>query len=620
MKGKNMQKPMPKTICVATAPYNFVSLPPKMVTAPLNEGCHCDPQKSADEHAKYYAEHYKDYIDRKGKFSGHIDITLKTVTPCFVGGEGEGFFAPTGRPVIPGSTIRGMVKNLFKIITAGAMRPDEDFEERHLYFRDVARSGNYQKQMMKNVGPRQTEHTSKPGFLISVGTEYYIYPAPKKEEKIAINPSDEQRKNHGHPYIIWNIPDGYVDCHTGKFGKKKKHCYRISLPQSWGNWEKKRISAKKAVASYRSDRNRDEKCTILLDEQGEKCRIFPDKNGKEEERASDITGIKDIKWIVPCFYMEEVDKDGKTIVKHFGQGPYYRIPYDKSIGRHVPESVKTEKKIDFADAVFGRKDFWASRVFFEDAEIQNEPVYGEKAYSKALMEPKPTSYQLYLKQPKLYAKAEDWDSQANIRGYKLYWHRENSNIDWMNESQSKSPVTGVKRIQPVTAGSVFKGRIRFRHLSEEELGALLSVFHLQGSSDHDIVYKIGRGKSIGMGSVRMESSFFLEDEAQRYRSLFSAHGWQEGQKGMTKQDVKYCIHAFEIYRKRQFTPDEERQFERAIEELCTLMDWKNVEEPDWKERTAMMPIGERNDRRYKDRVILDDAVSFVTKHFKKDNR
>ena len=84
----------------------------------------------------------------EGKHSGYIQLDIEALTPLFVGGEeikdknnnviGMDFFAPVGEKIIPGSTIRGMVKNIFKIVTCGAMRPVEDFNDRRLFFRCVA--------------------------------------------------------------------------------------------------------------------------------------------------------------------------------------------------------------------------------------------------------------------------------------------------------------------------------------------------------------------------------------------------------------------------------------------------------------------------------------------------
>lgn len=55
-----------------------------------------------------------------------------------------------------------------------------------------------------------------------------------------------------------------------------------------------------------------------------------------------------------------------------------------------------------------------------------------------------------------------------------------------------------------------------------------------------------------------------------------------------------------------------------MEELRTMLDWNNVNAPDWKDKTDMMPV---RDSRFKDRVVLDNPRDFVDHKFvKKDFR
>jgi hypothetical protein len=68
------------------------------------------------------------------------------------------------------------------------------------------------------------------------------------------------------------------------------------------------------------------------------------------------------------------------------------------------------------------------------------------------------------------------------------------------------------RIRPVRAGRTFTGRVRFENLTGIELGALLSAFKLP----EDCAHKLGMGKPIGLGSVRIEPALHLIDRAKRY--------------------------------------------------------------------------------------------------------
>lgn len=106
---------------------------------------------------------------------------------------------------------------------------------------------------------------------------------------------------------------------------------------------------------------------------------------------------------------------------------YFRIPYQKSICDAVPDALKNTEMVDFADAIFGREKFLTSHVFFEDAVLTSENLTLQTADAHPLMQPNPTSYQIYLK--KNDKTLTHWDKvNAMLRGYKLYWH--NENCDW----------------------------------------------------------------------------------------------------------------------------------------------------------------------------------------------
>lgn len=149
----------------ASASYNFIPFTRTVLASPL------DAMK----------DDFRGYIESQETYSGTLALEITTVTPLFVGGDdAEAFFSPTGEPLIPGSTLRGMVRNLFKIITAGSMRRDEDFTDRHLYFRCImapdsmpqlkALNEYYEKRMVSGEKNPDTDRPKKmQGRLFSTG-------------------------------------------------------------------------------------------------------------------------------------------------------------------------------------------------------------------------------------------------------------------------------------------------------------------------------------------------------------------------------------------------------------------------------------------------------------------
>ena len=572
---------------MATAPYNFVTLPDMIVPSPLDQNLDWSGMDEKERRAKF-----KEYILQSGKLSGRLELELEAVTPVFIGGNGESFFAPNGVPVIPGSTLRGLTKNLLKIITCGAMRRNEDFYDHHLYFRDFASRSkalreNYKKRMVEMVTVTQPDGKNavkprtkaSPGFLIRIAGNYYMCPA---QAQIVFDP----RKCNKGEGIQW-YDKGEADIFTGYMNSKKTYVH-IKEPV-WD--EEKRIPVpKEVVEEYRADKNRDG-----LD-------LF--EKGKKGAAAGGFAKQKEVDFVAPCYY---VAQDG--VVQHFGHGRYYRIAYENSIGDHVPETMQ-KPVVDFADAMFGSKELWAGRVYFEEAPLVGSPEFLDRDYSHPLMTPSPTSFQMYLKQTG--SPAKHWDTDAELRGYKLYWHQNIRKYDWKLDETKDKKVSGMKRIEPLGKGSCFKGCIRFSQLSEIELGALCSVFHLDKNGE-DIVYKIGQGKSIGMGSVRIKARLFVEDAASRYSCLFQGARWNDG---MRETDDTVYRQTFAAYQDKMLGQHRKR-FDVGMSELRTMLDWKHTAQKDWNEKTAMMNPTVKGDNRLKDRIPLDDALTFVTKSYRK---
>jgi len=70
-------------------------------------------------------------------------------------------------------------------------------------------------------------------------------------------------------------------------------------------------------------------------------------------------------------------------------------------------------------------------------------------------------------------------------------------------------------IKAIKAGASFSGRIRFENLSDVELGALLFILDLPDNCRH----KIGMGKPLGLGSIKIEPELFISNRDRRYRSI-----------------------------------------------------------------------------------------------------
>lgn len=568
----------------ATAPYNFVELPKLSIAAPLNDKVNFSLEQ------KKLSQAYKDYILEQGKNSGYIELAITTETPCFIGGNGEEFFAPTGEPLIPGSSLRGMVKNIFKMVTCGTMLGNEDVNDKHLYSRGLAQKGSFAKyyssRMTENKtikdkdGNRKNILVSKAqgGFLIKIKDKYYICPAEGKAKKF-------QRQQAKKARIDYDEHESSAYCYTGDM-KGKMHYYYIANA-SWDseNWLD---VPDEVVRDYRADKNRKG-----LD-------LF--KEALKGNSAAGFAHNKLVEMVAPCYY---VAADNNKVL-HFGHGRYYRIPYEKSISEHIPTAVNDETIIDFAAAVFGSKEHWASRVFFTDAVLDGKAKKLDKEYTHPLMSPNPTSFQLYLQQNG--NKLLHWDDDTTIRGYKMYWHQKNYDNSWKIDLNKDKKVDGMMPIRPLAKGNSFKGRIRFQDLSDIELGALLEVFALS-KNGNETYYKLGMGKSIGMGSVKITSKLYLCDETKRYSSLFSEGNWQEA---ISDGDESVYLQSFRTYLANKMQDKAvKEQYDKLMQALKCMLSWDNTKKAGWNDKLKYMQIGVKTDSRYKDRSILPTPQEVV---------
>jgi len=385
--GKSKQKPIathdtqkrqydsqPETSnYLPTAPYNFI---------PLN---------SCVVHAESLPQ--INMYDDKNRHSGYINIEIKTKTPFYIRGTESSFFSPGGITKIPGSSIRGMVRTLIEVASWGKFT---FFENERLYYRGVASPGRFGNDYRNRIG-----NNVNAGYLIydEMVRCYKIQPA-----KIETNATFSEIMD-SRIFKIQLRKDGkYVLC-SGKM-KGKENNWLINQPDK----SQPPFSLdKNVIRDYKDDKNRNIEWDLLE---------------MAKDKSKYLHGV-------PCFYL----LDDNNEVKTFGHTRYFRLPYDFTIGEHVPDNLKQDDITDIPEAIFGKESKWATRVFFEDANIKPDQnnIFLNETSPKILSSPKPTTFQHYLKQPLNANKHtlnnwnDDLNSGGHLRGYKFYWHRDTSN-------------------------------------------------------------------------------------------------------------------------------------------------------------------------------------------------
>ncbi|HON33092.1 MAG TPA: TIGR03986 family CRISPR-associated RAMP protein, partial [Candidatus Syntrophosphaera thermopropionivorans] len=287
---------------------------------------------------------------------------------------------------------------------------------------------------------------------------------------------------------------------------------------------------------------------------------------------------------IPCFFLYE---DGQ--VTAFGNTALFRISYKNSIGKLLPENHKSDE-LDMAEALFGRvmkkqEDTINGRIYFDDAVAKEAVAFEKPIYPKILANPKPTSFQLYLKQPSdvTFDTIRHYDSpDAKLRGYKHYWHKKGDKFEEDSSDFDPQKDTQHTLIAPIKPGAKFEGSIRFENLSEEELGALLFVLNLPEGYCH----KIGMGKPLGLGSIKITATLNILDPKKRYSNLID--------NGYTNDDPSKYLDAYKELLKKHHILNTENPWDlMRFRELKKMLDFAN--HPD-ESKTEYMPLDQFRER------------------------
>jgi len=160
--------------------------------------------------------------------------------------------------------------------------------------------------------------------------------------------------------------------------------------------------------------------------------------------------------------------------------------------------------------------------------------------------------------------------------------------------QNKKIIT---KIQPVRPGVKFQGRIRFENLSHAELGALLFSLDLPGGCNH----KLGMGKPLGLGSVKITPRLFLSDRKKRYENL--SFEWNNE---IDESDrIPEFTTAFEQYVLNRIEPGEKMLWNtERLRELKIMLDYDKGKKSELQGKVRYMEITGRNKNEFKDRPIL----------------
>lgn len=646
----------------ASAPYNFIPLPDSVVRAV--------------DHADELPDHSTIDPDLN---TGHIDVLLETKSPLYIrapqpseefregdgakrrdaGPNENGFRALSkhrpefyhrgdpSRPVIPGSSLKGMLRTMVEIAGHGRMTR---VTGKQLFYRTMDGS-----VVSVHYNGRMGGHVQC-GFLRARRGDYKIIPAngyrlsynvskPPLNGNVPAWSSHNGVHQHGRVHFMvtgdrvsdvqparGGVPPGWKEgmCVIGGGMYGKKHDYIFELPSNGIE----SISVPDEVIERFNDDDQ-----ITPHQQS----AFPKDKPRKKARPRDGELMQNPPHPgEPVFFLVEKDEDGKEVLVFLGRTKMFRLPYQNSPLDLVPKHLRKPEDIDFAEALFGyirtndelkdlgnpkqgtKQQAYGARVSISDAVLDG--VYDNlflNAFSpRILASPKPTSFQLYLTQDTDDKKGlrhyDDDPQHTTIRGYKRYWPQgDRTQMDLAAEEKdvTKSPKQ-YTYIKPVRSGVTFRFRVHFENLSDAELGALCWAIKPAGRSEKEYVHALGMGKPYGMGAVKLDARLELQETRSRYSSLFENADWSTGLRHaeMTPFRDTFERKVLEMTGAQGALGDIPR-----IAYLLKMMEWKGFRpqenkglylHDDGRPNTRYMRIEGSKKNEYKDRHVLPDPAAF----------
>lgn len=519
------------------APYNFIPLSDKVLLP-------YDSVESLPAH---------DRIDPSLK-SGEIHVTMVADTPVFVSdgdrNDPHFFRGSNGKYMIPGSTIRGMVRENMQILGFGLMRPGEDLKDVQIFFRDFASASGSRddplkkyycaalgiKQMpMPSGRPKAIPQLVKSGYLKKEKGKYKIYPSKGSYMLV--------RRDHPGVRCFGTEDARTENVYYRAEGDRVKEI-RPAVGEKNGLRRGTLLYTGKPVRSWNRQTSR-------LEDHPNHLYLIPEADWSAQpltldeddvlsymedfEKRRNVLGRNRNFWNLPLEGREKpvfyVQYEGHV---YFGMSRFLRIGYRYPLSCGLPESHKAGMdKLDFPRAILGyvskNSGSYRSRVSFGDFAADGE-AYEMPPISMILGEPKPSYYPGYVVGGKHY-NHEDF----RLRGYKQYWLKEVEATD--DNGKPRAATT----IRPLPRGTKFSGTIRYKNLTEAELGLLLWCLRLEKGC----YQSVGMAKPYGYGRMRLTIDAIKEFEAPAlYDSgSFLVSDTKSDAAGVEEYIKKYCDYA-----------------------------------------------------------------------------
>jgi len=526
--------------------------------------------------------------DRYTGLSGRLTCTVVTTTPLFVSdshavrrepvdqkaGEGKGakesqyhysyrFYEVDGKPAIPATSLRGMVRSVYEILTNSCWSVFDG--DRRLEYRELPRYGN---RVKGNTGvvvslPVRNENgqDAKQGKIILCQTAKVgaYYEGPDEDKNVLRVRADgrpwqcgdravARAKRYRQGYIVRELAleadrqdlirrkatdeeilVGWLKI-TGRSGDTNKKSEvlvldpKVHAPLDTVRFGSAQMDAYNAVLRGQLSMG-DLPVTPQSTELSQHDLVYVEVEG--QAKGTDLQAVRLVRVQVP------------------------RLPYEKRIGELLesqPHLKHCEKIGSLCPAcrMFGwlrheqaeRPDTlvaYSGRVRFQHGRHQSDCGTYDELLLSPLSTPKPTTTQFYLldRLGRPNARVTYNSHGARLRGRKVYRsHRRGDRGTDAGDSKTNQNRTVRGVLRP---GACFEFSVDFENLTREELGGLLYALEM----DDGMVHRLGYAKPLGFGSVKLKvKKLRLLNWLDRTKSSDPRAGWAEPASPQEIADLK----------------------------------------------------------------------------------
>lgn len=538
-----------------TAPYGFV---------PLSEKVLCPEWLRSSDSAPVPPVHDVPFEDG---LRGTFELEVEAETPIFVRGtenNGETPFRLGDKYAIPGTSIRGMLRNVVEIISFSRFgRVNDhryavrDLHNRELYGKHMAEIVNGQPTPLVNAGwlrKREGEQESACADIEVCDFVKFEYSYLSKfSDMVNVRNFDPGVKQSAKKkYEVWEksgaslVADLHVKLERpsnvngrsllsgyGCFDPKVKKYTRGTIvftgqPQDWRHGDKR----KKHHDFFFLDGNNQAPTLPVAHSVFEDFKFAHSNRGQQNKLGESLTPNEEWGYWKPKFDRGErvpvfflTNRDGS--LRAFGLAMMFRLPYFLSIHDAIKnaneEHLNLEGEIDFAEGVFG-----TVRHSRKSSDRNSVALKGRIGFSHALASqsellkpvqtilggPKASYYPNYVEQDPSHPGSvpgelngkpiyKTWmDSDARPRGWKRY--RPLTKV-WSPELPSNVNLDKVgTRFRPLSEGTRFKCHVDIHNLRPQELGAILWAISWGG--DTKARHTLGMARPLGYGRCRLSIS------------------------------------------------------------------------------------------------------------------